>query len=252
MIEIKGLRKSFPDIEVLKGIDLKVDTGKVVAIIGPSGSGKSTLLRCVNCLESADAGEINLDGKIINLRHRSAQDTYYLRRHTAMVFQGFYLFNNKSVIENITEALTVVHKKPEEEANEIAMKILHKIDLVEKKDAMPHQLSGGQQQRVAIGRAIAIEPKVLLLDEPTSALDPELVGEVLLLIKELASQNQTMLIVTHEILFARNVADEIYFMDAGVIVEHGVAKDLVDNPKNERTRTFLNNINLGFEESIDK
>lgn len=243
MIEINSLVKSFGKNIILKGIDMKIDAGKIIAIIGPSGSGKSTFLRLINCLEKPDSGFINFSGRTINMSSLTKSDKMFLRRNTAMVFQGFNLFNNKTVIENITEGLVVVHKKEKNEANKIAVDILNKIGLFEKQNAMPHELSGGQQQRVAIGRAIAIAPKLLLLDEPTSALDPELVNEVLLLIKELANTNQTMIIVTHEINFAKNVADEIYFMDNGLILESGVAKDVIENPKNERIIEFLKNIN---------
>lgn len=242
MIELKDIRKSFGTNEVLKGIDLKVPTGKVVSIIGPSGSGKSTLLRTVSCLETAESGIINLDGEKIDTTKITNKDKMFLRQNTAMVFQGFYLFNNKTVIENITEGLIIVQKRSKKEAEIIAESILEKIGLKDKRDARPHELSGGQQQRVAIGRAIALEPKLLLLDEPTSALDPELINEVLILIKDLAMQDQTMLIVTHEIMFAKNISDEIYFMDAGKIVEKGKAKELIENPKEQRTIDFLENV----------
>lgn len=242
MIELKDIKKSFASNQVLKGIDLKVPTGKVVSIIGPSGSGKSTLLRTINCLEPADSGIINLDGTSIDTTTITNKEKMFLRKNTAMVFQGFYLFNNKSVIENITEGLIVVQKKTKKEAEIIAESILEKIGLKDKRDARPHELSGGQQQRVAIGRAIALEPKLLLLDEPTSALDPELINEVLILIKDLAMQDQTMLIVTHEIMFAKNISDEIYFMDKGKIVEKGKAKELIENPKEQRTIDFLKNV----------
>lgn len=242
MIELKDIRKSFGTNEVLKGIDLKVPTGKGVSIIGPSGSGKSTLLRTVNCLETAESGIINLDGEKIDTTKITNKDKMFLRQNTAMVFQGFYLFNNKTVIENITEGLIIVQKRSKKEAEIIAESILEKIGLKDKRDARPHELSGGQQQRVAIGRAIALEPKLLLLDEPTSALDPELINEVLILIKDLAMQDQTMLIVTHEIMFAKNISDEIYFMDAGKIVEKGKAKELIENPKEQRTIDFLENV----------
>ncbi len=242
MIELKDIKKSFASNQVLKGIDLKVPTGKVVSIIGPSGSGKSTLLRTINCLEPADSGIIELDGTKIDTTTITNKEKMFLRKNTAMVFQGFYLFNNKSVLENITEGLIVVQKKTKKEADIIAESILEKIGLKDKRDARPHELSGGQQQRVAIGRAIALEPKLLLLDEPTSALDPELINEVLILIKDLAMQDQTMLIVTHEIMFAKNISDEIYFMDKGKIVEKGEAKELIENPKEQRIIDFLKNV----------
>lgn len=240
MIEIKNIHKKFGKNEVLKGIDLDVKQGEVISIIGPSGTGKSTFLRCINCLEDADNGSIRMDDNEVELRHIKLQDKLWLRRNTAMVFQGFYLFNNKTVLKNITIGLTVVKKMNQKEADEKALEILKQIGLLDKKDEYPSSLSGGQQQRVAIGRALALDPKVLLFDEPTSALDPELVNEVLMLIKDLAKQHKTMIIVTHEISFARNVSDKVCFMDGGKIVEMGNAKDVIDNPQNERTKKFLN------------
>ncbi|WP_406243611.1 amino acid ABC transporter ATP-binding protein [Tissierella carlieri] len=240
MIRLKNIYKTFRSLEVLKGIDLDINHGEVISIIGPSGTGKSTLLRCINCLEMADQGEIQIEDYCVNINKITKADKQWIRRNTGMVFQGFYLFNNKTVLQNITEGLIVVKKIKKNEAEEKAFKILEQVGLLEKKDCYPSSLSGGQQQRVAIGRALALEPKILLFDEPTSALDPELVNEVLVLIKELAGQNQTMLIVTHEINFARNVSDRVCFMDQGVIVEEGPAKEVIDNPKNERTKQFLN------------
>lgn len=240
MIRLKNIHKTFGKTEVIKGIDLDIKHGEVISIIGPSGTGKSTLLRCINCLEMADEGEIQVEDYSVDIKKATKQDKLWLRRNTAMVFQGFYLFNNKTVLKNITEGLIVVKKMKKAEAEEKALKILEQVGLLEKKDDYPSSLSGGQQQRVAIGRALALEPKILLFDEPTSALDPELVNEVLVLIKELARQHKTMLIVTHEINFARNVSDRVCFMDQGIIVEEGPAKEVIDNPKNERTRQFLN------------
>lgn len=240
MIRLKNIYKTFGSLDVIKGIDLDINYGEVISIIGPSGTGKSTLLRCINCLEIADQGELQIDDYCFNLNTLKKADKQWIRRNTGMVFQGFYLFNNKTVLQNITEGLIVVKKIKRNEAEEKAFKILEQVGLLEKKDCYPFSLSGGQQQRVAIGRALALEPKILLFDEPTSALDPELVNEVLVLIKELAGQNQTMLIVTHEINFARNVSDRVCFMDQGVIVEEGPAKEVIDNPKNERTKQFLN------------
>ena len=240
MIEIKNIHKKFGKNEVLKGIDLDVKQGEVISIIGPSGTGKSTFLRCINCLEDADNGSIKMDEKEVELRHIKKSDKLWLRRNTTMVFQGFYLFNNKTVLRNITIGLTVVKKMSQKEADEKGLEILKQIGLLDKKDEYPSSLSGGQQQRVAIGRALALDPKVLLFDEPTSALDPELVNEVLMLIKDLAKQHKTMIIVTHEISFARNVSDKVCFMDGGKIVEMGNAKDVIDNPQNERTKKFLN------------
>lgn len=243
MLKLTDIHKQFDDLDVLKGIDLTLAQGEVAALIGPSGSGKSTLLRCINCLVEADQGQIDIDGHPIDARRLSNRDKLYLRRHTAMVFQNFYLFNNKNVMENITEGLIQVKKLDKQTAITRATEILDRIGLLDKAYNRPQSLSGGQKQRVAIGRAIALEPKVLLMDEPTSALDPELVQEVLLLIKDLAQQKQTMLIVTHEILFARNVADTIYFLDQGKIVEQGPAQSLVDNPQEARTQQFLSKMN---------
>lgn len=240
MIKLKNIIKSFGNLEVLKGINLDIDKGEVISIIGPSGTGKSTLLRCINCLEIADEGEIQMDEFSADISKISNAEKRYLRRNTAMVFQGFYLFNNKTVIQNITEGLIVVKKMKKVDADKKALGILEQVGLMDKKDSYPSSLSGGQQQRVAIGRALALEPKIFLFDEPTSALDPELVNEVLGLIKELAYQKMTMLIVTHEINFARNVSDRVCFMDGGIILEQGPAKEVIDNPQNERTRQFLN------------
>jgi len=244
LIQLKNIHKKFDDLEVLKGINLSIDEGQVVSIIGPSGAGKSTFLRCINCLEEADAGEITIDDYSVDIKKIRKADKLFLRRSTAMVFQGFYLFNNKTVLKNITEGLIIVKKMKRIEAEKRGLEILEQVGLLEKRNEYPSNLSGGQQQRVAIGRALALEPKILLFDEPTSALDPELVNEVLVLIKELAKQRQTMLIVTHEINFARNVSDKVCFMDQGVILEEGPAKEVVDNPKNERTKQFLSKIQI--------
>ena len=242
MIRLKNIQKRFGDLDVIKGIDLDINNGEVISIIGPSGTGKSTLLRCINCLEIADQGEIQIDDYSVNISKITNKDKQWIRRNTAMVFQGFNLFNNKTVLQNITEGLIVVKKMKKSEAEDRALKILKDVDILEKKDNYPSSLSGGQQQRVAIGRALALEPKILLFDEPTSALDPELVSEVLVLMKALAKEKRTMLIVTHEINFARNVSDRVCFMDQGIILEEGPAKEIIDNPKNERTRQFLNAI----------
>ena len=239
MIKLKNIYKAFGSLEVIKDINLDINYGDVVSIIGPSGAGKSTLLRCINCLEIAVQEEMQIEDYHININKMTKADIQWIRRNTGMVFQGFYLFNNKTVLQNITEGLIVVKKVKKNEAKKKALEMLERVDLLEKKDCYPSSLSGGQQQRVAIGRALILEPKILLFDEPTSALDPELVNEVLVLIKKLAGQNQTMLIVTHEINFAKNVSDRVCFMDQGAIVEEGPAIEVINNPKNKRTQQFL-------------
>lgn len=240
MIKITGLKKSFGDLHVLKGIDFELEKGEVASILGPSGTGKSTLLRCINYLEIPDAGTITIDDVSVEASKHSKSSIYELRRQSAMIFQNFYLFNNKTALDNIALALEVVHKQSKSEARAKGMEILEQIGLADKANAYPYTLSGGQQQRVAIGRSIALQPKVLLLDEPTSALDPYLVGEVLSLIRKLArSHNMTMLIVTHEINFAREVSDKIIFLDEGYIIEQGTPQEFFDNPQDERTKLFL-------------
>ncbi|MFJ3485637.1 L-cystine ABC transporter ATP-binding protein TcyN [Pseudomonas sp. NPDC090202] len=242
MITVERLTKQFKGNQVLKGIDLKVEPGEVVAIIGPSGSGKTTLLRCLNFLEEPSSGTIVVgDIKIDSNRPLSQQQGLIrqLRQHVGFVFQNFNLFPHRTALENVIEGPTVVKKMPREQAVELARKLLAKVGLAGKEDAYPRRLSGGQQQRVAIARALAMEPEVILFDEPTSALDPELVGEVLNAIRALAEENRTMVIVTHEMKFARDVANRVVFIDKGVIVEQGEAKELFANPKEERTRQFL-------------
>ena len=246
LLEIKNLKKSFGALEVIKGISLKVEEGKVVSIIGPSGSGKSTLLRCATLLETIDSGELiylgehavitDQDGKAI---YASKAQLKKIQSYFGLVFQNFNLFPHYSVIKNITDALITVQKKPKEEAMEIGRELLKKIGLSDKENAYPYQLSGGQQQRVSIARALALNPKILFFDEPTSALDPELTGAILNVIKELAAEKMTMVIVTHEMSFARDVSDHIIFMDNGVIVEEGLPSDVINNPQNERTKAFL-------------
>lgn len=240
MIKIENLHKSFKGTEVLKGIDLEINQSEVVAILGPSGTGKSTLLRCLNYLVEPTQGKIIIGDVKVDVNNASKKDITELRKHTSMVFQNYNLFKNKTALENVMEALVVVHKKSKEEAKEIALKLLEKVGMLERKDFYPSKLSGGQQQRVGIARAMAVNPNVILFDEPTSALDPELVGEVLSVIKSLAKEGITMLIVTHEIGFAREVADRIIFMDEGVIAEEGTPEEIFNNPKNERTARFLN------------
>ncbi|MBH5295544.1 amino acid ABC transporter ATP-binding protein [Corynebacterium ulcerans] len=249
MISAQQLCKNFGQIEVLKGIDLEVPQGSVTCLIGPSGSGKSTLLRCVNHLEKINAGRLYVDGELIGYKERdgilyeiSEKEAARQRADIGMVFQGFNLFPHRTAIENIIEAPIHVKGVPESEARAKAMELLAKVGLQHKADAYPAQLSGGQQQRVAIARAVAMEPKLMLFDEPTSALDPELVGEVLRVMRDLAEGGMTMLVVTHEMGFAREVADTVAFMDGGVIVEIGDARQVIDNPQHERTKTFLSSL----------
>ncbi|PBC64837.1 ectoine/hydroxyectoine ABC transporter ATP-binding protein EhuA [Streptomyces sp. Tue6028] len=246
MVDIKSVRKSFGPLEVLKGIDLQVRAGEVTVVIGPSGSGKSTLLRTINHLEKVDQGRISVDGSFVGYR-RSGDKLYELpereilgqRTRIGFVFQNFNLFPHLTVLENIVEAPVHALKRPREDAVAAARRLLDRVGLADKADAYPKQLSGGQQQRVAIARALALEPKLLLFDEPTSALDPELVGEVLDVIKDLAHRGTTMIVVTHEIGFAREVADTVVFMDDGRIVEQGAPGDVLERPAHERTRAFL-------------
>lgn len=240
MIEFRNIHKSFGKNEVLKGISCTIPTGSVTVILGPSGSGKTTLLRSVNFLEKADRGEIILNELHINVEKASTAEIHKIRQHTAMVFQMYNLFKNKTALENIMEGLTVVRKIPKAEAKETALYYLDKVGLANKADAYPHQLSGGQQQRIGIARALALNPDVILFDEPTSALDPELVGEVLEVMKKIAREVKcTLVVVTHEINFACEVADQIIFMDHGVIVEQGTPEQILNNPQESRTKQFL-------------
>lgn len=239
MIKVKGLKKNFKKLEVLKDINLEVKTGEVVVILGPSGSGKSTFLRCLNYLEKPDSGEISIGDVNINVENVSKKDIANLRKQSAMVFQHYNLFNNKTVLQNVTEALLVVKKLNKDEAIKIALNTLKKVGMEDKKDVYPGTLSGGQKQRVSIARAMAINPNVILFDEPTSALDPELVTEVLNVIKDLAKEHRTMIIVTHEMSFARDVGDRIIFMSDGVVVEEGTPDEIFKFPKNDRTKQFL-------------
>jgi L-cystine transport system ATP-binding protein len=242
MIEIKGVHKAFGRNEVLKGVDLKVDKGDVVVIIGPSGSGKTTLLRCINFLERADSGELTIGEKHFKLKHAGKKEILDVRRQTAMVFQSYNLFNNKTALENVMEGLIITRKVPKSEAEEISRKTLDKVGLSDKYNSYPCQLSGGQQQRVGIARALALNPEVILFDEPTSALDPELVGEVLAVIKKVAREGITMIVVTHEISFASDVANHVIFMDGGVVIEEGTPQEMFSKPKQERTKQFLKRI----------
>lgn len=239
MIEIKGLCKKFGDQQVLDHIDLKIEKGKVVVVIGPSGTGKSTLLRCINVLEKPEEGHIRIEGFEADFSAISKQDIQTLRSRTSMVFQNSNLYRNKTVLQNITTPLTLVKKIKREEAERTGVELLAKVGMLEKKDAYPETLSGGEKQRVGIARAMAVNPDIILFDEPTSALDPELVNEVLDVIRELARQHTTMLIVTHEMKFARSVADEIVFMEGGHIVEQAPPEKFFSNPQKERTRQFI-------------
>ncbi|GAA1338111.1 amino acid ABC transporter ATP-binding protein [Saccharothrix algeriensis] len=235
-VRITGLKKSFGALEVLKGIDVSVRRGDVVCVIGPSGSGKSTLLRCVNLLEEPTDGRITVNG--VELTDPDV-DIDRARTGIGMVFQGFNLFSHLNVLNNLTVAQRKVLKRPPEEAQRIALRNLERVGLSEKANAMPAQLSGGQQQRVAIARALSMDPSVMLFDEPTSALDPELVGDVLGVMRQLADEGMTMLVVTHEMQFAREVADRVLFMDGGYVVEEGPAAQVIGEPRHERTRSFL-------------
>ena len=237
MIEIMNLHKSFGNHQVLKGIDQTVDESEVLCIIGPSGSGKSTMLRCINHLEEPTSGEIRIDGELITEKNINE-----VRRRMGMVFQGFNLFPHKTVLENITIAPVNVKGVSVEEAESKAMKLLKRVGLEDKANAYPKSLSGGQQQRVAIARALAMDPEVMLFDEPTSALDPEMVGEVLNVMKDLAEEGLAMIVVTHEMGFAKEVADKVIFMDDGVIVEEGTPEQVIENPQQQRTQDFLSKV----------
>jgi len=239
VIELKGVRKRFGAVEVLKGIDAGVAKGEVVCIIGPSGSGKSTILRCINGLETYEAGEITVDGRRVD---RSARSIVEIRTRVSMVFQRFNLFPHRTVLENVIEGPVFVKRQPRAEAVERGRALLARVGLADKAEARPSQLSGGQQQRVAIARALAMQPQAILFDEPTSALDPELVGEVLAVMRGLAEDGMTMVVVTHEMGFAREVADRVLFIDGGVIVEQGSAKSVLTQPSHPRTQDFLRRV----------
>lgn len=239
MIEIRGLSKSFHKNVVLNDIDLTIQTGEIVAIIGPSGSGKSTLLRCLDFLEVPDKGTMRIDNFEISTNKPQKEDIRTFRQYSMMVFQQFNLFRRKTALENIMEGLMVVKKIPKKEAEKIAYEQLKKVGLSDRTNHYPKQLSGGQQQRVAIARALAMKPSILLFDEPTSALDPELVGEVLETIRSAAQDGYTMILVSHEMNFVRNVANRVLFLDNGKIIEDGTPKEIFENPKNERTKEFL-------------
>ncbi len=248
LLEIKNLKKSFDDLEVLKDISLSVEEGEVVSILGPSGSGKSTLLRCATMLETMDAGTLDycgesavseIDGKSV---YAPKSEIKKIQNYFGLVFQNFNLFPHYTVLKNITDAPVHIQKRGKKEVEEEALELLNQMGIEDKVDYYPCQLSGGQQQRVAIARALAMNPKILFFDEPTSALDPELTSEILKVLRFLASQKMTMVIVTHEIDFARNVSDRVIFMDEGYIVEQGKPEDVIDNPKNDRVKAFLNKV----------
>jgi polar amino acid transport system ATP-binding protein len=249
MILAQQVCKNFGSLQVLKGISLEVSRGEVLCMIGPSGSGKSTFLRCINHLEQVNAGRLYIDGDLIGYREKggrvyemSPRDAARQRRDIGMVFQHFNLFPHRTVVENIIEAPTQVKKVRKADATTRAKELLDRVGLADKADSYPSQLSGGQQQRVAIARALAMDPKLMLFDEPTSALDPELVGDVLGVMRELAASGMTMVVVTHEMGFAREVADQLVFMDGGVVVESGVPREVLAAPQHERTKAFLSRI----------
>lgn len=249
MIRADRVCKNFGALHVLKGVSLEVARGEVLCLIGPSGSGKSTFLRCINHLEQVNAGRLYVDGDLVGYRQKGdklyemhPRDAARQRRDIGMVFQHFNLFPHRTALENIIEAPTQVKKVPKAKALERGRELLNRVGMADKADAYPAQLSGGQQQRVAIARALAMDPKLMLFDEPTSALDPELVGEVLTVMRELADSGMTMVVVTHEMGFAREVADQLVFMDGGVVVESGPPREMLADPKQERTKTFLSRL----------
>ena len=247
MLEIRNIKKSFGSLEVLKGIDLTVEKGDVVAVIGPSGSGKTTLLRCMNFLENAGGGTMLFDQDRVDLGHVSKRDIARLRKKTAFVFQNYNLFRNKTALENVTEGLIVARKMPKAQAISKARQALDKVGMLDRQHHYPNQLSGGQQQRVAIARAIATDPEIIYFDEPTSALDPELTGEVLSAMRQLASEGMTMLVVTHEMGFAKNVSNKVVFMEHGIVVEAGSSKEFFEHPSQERTKEFIQTISKSLD-----
>ena len=239
MIQVENIHKKFDQNEILKGIDLTINQGEVVVIIGPSGSGKTTFLRCLNFLERADKGYLKIGDQQVDFEKVSKKEILDIRKKTAMVFQQYALFSNRTALENVIEGLVIARKVPKKEAAEKWRDLLAKVGLEGKEDHYPHELSGGQQQRVGIARALALNPEVILFDEPTSALDPELVGETLEVIKDVAQSGSTLVIVTHEMQFAYEVADRVIFMENGVIVEQGTPEEVFDNTQEERTQNFL-------------
>ena len=242
MIEVRNVCKTFDGFEALRDVSLKVEKGDVVAILGPSGSGKTTLLRCINFLEKADSGTMEFDGETFDMHSVSKKDVSRIRRKTAFVFQNYNLFLNRTVIQNVTEGLITARRMPKDKAEEIAVKALEKVGMADRLNSFPSQLSGGQQQRVAIARALATDPEIIYFDEPTSALDPELIGEVLAVMRNLANEGMTMLVVTHEMNFARNVSNKVVFMENGKVVEASDSKSFFEHPKEERTRMFIQSI----------
>ena len=243
MIRYENVHKVFGTVDVLKGISFEIPTGKVVCILGPSGSGKTTLLRCTNYLETPTQGIITVGDKTIDALQHTKKDIQEIRKHSTMVFQNYNLFRNKNALENIMAGLTIVQKKDKKEAREIAEHYLNVVGMGDRMDYYPSQLSGGQQQRVGIARALALQPHAILFDEPTAALDPELVGEVLSTMKTVAQTGITMAVVTHEMGFAREVADRVVFMDGGVVVEEGNPQEVFEHPQNPRTKQFLRAVN---------
>ena len=242
ILSAHNVRKRFGDIDVLRGIDLEMSQGDVIAILGPSGSGKTTLLRCLNFLERADDGTLEMDGTTISLHNATHKEIVSVRRKTAFVFQNYNLFLNKTVLQNVTLGLTVGAKMSRDEAEAIALEHLRKVGMADRLSHYPSQLSGGQQQRVAIARALATNPEIIYFDEPTSALDPELIGEVLAVMRDLADEGMTMLVVTHEMDFARNVSSSILFMDGGEVIERAPSREFFEQPREARSREFIRSI----------
>lgn len=243
MLSVKNIHKRFGDNKVLNGVNLDIKKKEIAVILGPSGSGKTTLLRCINFLETADEGSVEISHCVVDCRHKKPDQVRTLRKKTSMVFQQYNLFRNRTAIQNVTEGLIVVKRMNRKEAENIAEDALRKVGLLDKRDFYPSQLSGGQQQRIGIARAIVMQPDVILFDEPTSALDPELVGEVLNTIRDVAQLGITMIVVTHEIAFAREVATRTIFMEGGVVVEDGTPDEVINHPKAKRTQEFLKRIN---------